>query len=815
MKVSQATTSTTPSGVIKKIKRLDPYASLPKKTRKKIVRLVKLAKLKGKIPRSAQQTIPYEQMMRGGTCRLAENRYNRTLEFGDVNYRLARTEDKEGIFDAWSRLLNSFDSSVSVQLSFINQRLDPEQYEDNLSFPERDDGLDMYRDEYTNILQERLRQGNNGLVKRKFITFGLQSDSMDAASLKLERMEGELLTALGQLHSQADKQNGYQRLELLHDIYNIGTDRKLNFNWSLIAKTGFTTKDFISPNYFDFSAKNYFELPGQFGRASFLQINASELSDDMLSELLDMDSPLIVTLHLQSVDRTVALKQVKGLLSDIQKMTIEEQMKAARQGYDMDILPPDLVDFKDEAQELLNSLKDRDERMFCVTVLLVNFADTLEELDNRWFTAKQICQKHNCELLSLDWQQEAGLIASSPIGVPAVEIQRILTTSSTAIFIPFQTQELFMQGGQYYGVNTISKNLIMVDRKAAQNMNGLILGKSGSGKSFATKREIVNAFFASDDDILINDPEREYPALVKELDGQVIKVSATSPHHLNPLDINLDISNDEDTDYDPIRSKSDFVLSFCEHAAGGRDGLTPREKTVIDRCVQAVYVGYLQNPIPENMPILEDLYNELRQQSEPEAENIAGGLELYVHGSLNVFNHRTNVDINNRIVCFDTKDLGKHLQKLGMLVVQEQIWGRVTINRSLNKFTRYYLDEIHKLLRDPQSATATVEMWKRFRKWGGMLTGITQNVSDFMLSKEIEAIFSNSEFFYLLNQAATDRQMLAQMLGISAHQLEYVTDKPRGRGLLIFQGTIIPFEDEFPTDTELYRLMSTKLQEVV
>ena len=483
---------------------------MSRKEKKKIKSLVRRAKFQRKIADSAQRTIAYRTMERSGLCQVDERIFTKTLEFGDVNYRLAKNEDKEAIFNGWCKLLNSFDPSLTVQFSFINQRLDHELFEENITFLPQADGLDLYRNEYTNILHEKLENGNNGLVKRKFVTFGMESESREAAKLKLDRVENELLTAFQQtLHASAERCNGYQRLELLHDIYNIGTDRKLNFNWNMIADTGLNTKDFIAPQCFEFKEKGHFGLEKQVGRVSYLQISASELSDDMLSELLDMDSPQIITLHLQPVDRSKSLKQVKDILSNIQEMKITEQMKANRSGYDMDILPPDLVDFENEAQGMLDNLQARDERMFMVTFLVMQFADTPEELENRWFVASQICQKYSCELNPLYYQQEAGLMASSPIGVNPVRIQRGLTTASAAIFIPFQTQELYMKHGHYYGVNAVSGNMILIDRKAADNLGGLFLGKAGSGKSFATKREILNAFLATTDDILINDPERE------------------------------------------------------------------------------------------------------------------------------------------------------------------------------------------------------------------------------------------------------------------------------------------------------------------
>ena len=447
-----------------------------------------------------------------------------------------------------------------------------------------------------------------------------------------------------------------------------------------------------------------------------------------------------------------------------------------------------------------------------VTFLVLNTGRTEQELENNVFQAQSIAQKHNCNLRRLDFQQESGLMSSLPLAQNLIEIRRGLTTSSTAIFVPFTTQELFQNGGEtlYYGLNALSNNLIMVDRKKLKNPNGLILGTPGSGKSFSAKREITNAFLVTDDDIIICDPEAEYAALVHKFNGQVVKISSSSTNYINPMDINLNYSEDDN----PVALKADFILSLCELIMGSKDGLQPIEKTVIDRCVHQIYQRYFDNPAPENMPILEDLYDALLKQDEKEAHHVATALEIYVKGSLKLFNNRTNVDIQNRLVCFDIKELGNQLKKIGMLIVQDQVWGRVTANRYAGKSTRYYIDEFHLLLKEEQTATYSVEIWKRFRKWGGLPTGITQNVKDLLRSPEIANILENSDFIYMLNQASDDRSILAQRLNISPHQLSYVTNSGEGEGLLFYGNVILPFIDRFPTDLELYRIMTTKLNEV-
>ena len=478
----------------------------------------------------------------------------------------------------------------------------------------------------------------------------------------------------------------------------------------------------------------------------------------------------------------------------------------------MDIIPSDLATYGKDAKALLKELQSQNERMFLITFLIMNTGKTEQELENNVFQASSIAQKHNCNLRRLDFQQEQGLMSSLPLANNLIEIQRALTTSSTAIFIPFTTQELFQNGDEalYYGLNALSSNLIMVDRKKLKNPNGLILGTPGSGKSFSAKREITNAFLVTDDDVIICDPEAEYTPLVNCLEGQVIKISPTSTHYINPMDINESYSEDDN----PLALKADFILSLCELIVGGKEGLQPIEKTVIDRCVHQIYQHYFEDPKPENMPLLEDLYHALLQQEEKEAHRVATALEIYVKGSLNLFNHKTNVDINNRFVCYDIKELGKQLKKIGMLIVQDQVWGRVTANRSAGKTTRYYMDEFHLLLKEEQTAAYSVEIWKRFRKWGGIPTGITQNVKDLLSGREVENIFENSDFVYMLNQAAGDRQILAQQLNISPHQLSYVTHSGEGEGLLFYGNVILPFVDHFPTDLALYKIMTTKLSDI-
>ena len=784
---------------------------LTAREKKAVDKAIRQAKGDGK-PHTAQDSIPFEVIYPDGICKLPGKSYSKSLAFDDINYQLAQADDKTATFENLCDLYNYFDASVGVQLSLISQYVGREEFERSIEISNQGDSFDSIRKEYALMLQNQLSRGNNGLVKRKYLTLTIEAEDLKAARARLSRIETDVLNLFKVIGAATKPLNGKERLQVLHGLMH--PDGELfSFEWDWLPKTGLSVKDYIAPSSFQFGNTRMFRMGKKLGAASFLQILAPELNDRMLADFMEAQDGLMVTLHIRSIDHNEAIKTIKRKITDLDAMKIAEQKKAVRAGYDMDIIPSDLATYGGEAKNLLRDLQSRNERMFLLTFLVVNFADTRQKLENNVFQSAGVAQKYNCALTRLDFCQEQGLMSSLPLGLNQVNIKRSLTTSSTAIFVPFTTQELF-QGGEalYYGLNALSGNMIMADRKQLKNPNGLILGTPGSGKSFSAKREITNVFLVANkkDTIIICDPEAEYAPLVNRLGGQVVKISPTSKDYVNPMDLNLNYSEDES----PLALKSDFILSLCELIVGGKDGLQPIEKTIIDRAVTTVYRGYLADPRPENMPVLGDLYAEIQKQPELEAARIAAALELYVTGSLNIFNHRTNVDIQNRLVCFDIKELGKQLKKLGMLIIQDQVWGRVTENRELHANTWFYCDEFHLLLKEEQTAAYSVEIWKRFRKWGGIPTGITQNIKDLLASREIENIFENSDFVYMLNQAAGDREILAKKLGISPQQLSYVTHSGPGEGLIFYGNVILPFVDRFPQDTELYRIMTTNPEEV-
>ena len=767
-------------------------------------------KRKKHVPQTAQQTIPYREMLRDGICKVREGYYTKTIEYEDINYSVASTEDQSAIFDGYCGFLNYFDSALPFQMSFINHRSRPgSRYRVNI--PPQNDDYNSVRGEFVDMLTGQIAKSNNGITRSKYITFGIHADGIGTARPRLERVEADIMSNFKKLGVQSRSLTGRERLEVLHGQLHPGGREKFIFSWEDIPKSGLSTKDYIAPPSFDFRQSRMFRVGTTCGAASYLQIMASEMSDKLLLELLELDAEMTVTMHIQTVDQTKAIKTIKTKMSDIDKMKIEAQKQAVRSGYDMDILPPDLITFSKDVADLLADLQSRNERMFLLTFIVLNTAPTRQRLENDIFTVSGIAQKYNCALRRLDFLQEQGFMSSLPLGHNGIEIQRGMTTSSTAIFVPFMTRELRMDGqALYYGMNALSHNVIMADRKKLKSANGLYLGSTGSGKSFAAKRELVNVFLATTDKITVVDPMGEYSPLIKRLGGQVVEIAPNSHHHINPMDIAAAFGPDDEN---PMALKSDFILSLCELIVAGKEGLQPVERTVIDRCVRLLYRDFLNDPATAKMPILQDLYALLCEQPEAESKRLAMALEIYVTGSLNVFYHATKVDLDSRLVCLDLKQLGAGLRTIAMLIMQNFVWSRVSKNHGEGVATWYYFDEFHQLLRDELTASYCVTIWKMLRKKGCVPSALTQNVKDLLASREVENILENTDFMVLLSQAQGDRQILAKQLGISPHQLSYITHSNSGEGLLFFGNTTIPFVDRFPRG-EIYNLLTTRPEDL-
>lgn len=792
---------------------------IDKQTKKELEKMVRKAKIKGDIPESAQDTIPYKIPYPDGIFESADGYYTQTIAFDDITYQLLDNEPKNMLFERWCRLINYFDPDIHFQWNYGNMEIDKGEYAKEFTINKQNDPFNEVRKEYSDMLVNRFARGTNNLKKERYLTFGIHAADYKTAKLKLAKISKQIEKHLKKLGSRCRVMDGYERLELLFRIFHPATTEKLLWNFDMPVNTGLSSKDFIAPSSFSFksspelNASKYFRSGDRIGAVSHIKIFASDMEDRIISDILSIDSNVWISIHSDTIPRDKALQLAKENLTSVQAMIINEQKSAVASGYDMDLLPPELETYQEAGEKLYHDLQRKDEQLFNTTITIVQTAETRKELEDNIFELNGILAPYQCRLIRLDNRQEQGYMSSLPLGNNNIEIKRTFTTTDLAIFIPFTTKELYTTNGQYYGMNSLSNNVIMVNKKVLVNPNSLVFGMPGFGKTFFVKREILDVFLKTKDDQLIIDPEGEYKWLVKLLKGQTITVSLNSPVHINPMEINLNAQNEEDRDYDPIAAKCNFMVSMCELILGNNAHLGKKEVAVIDDACKNVYFRFAADPRPENMPILEDLYNELRNMN---GEKQAIGLDLsialgrYVSGSLSYFNHRSNVDINSRLVCFDLKDMDANQRDLTMLIIQETIWDRVKVNRENGRFTWVDIDEFHLLLRNPLTAAYSVEIYKRFRKWGGIICGITQNIKDLFQSPQIQNILDTTNFIAMLNQSGDDAKLLAEHLDLSEEEVGYIKSGEPGKGLLWVEQTKVPFEDDFPKNTICYKVMTTK-----
>lgn len=757
---------------------------------------------------TSQNTVPILNTYEDGIIETKKGEYSKTLQFLDINYHLARDDDQEDIFSKYCEFLNFFNSTVKLQITINNKSINKDEFENKIVIKNKNDQLNIYRDEYNNMLKKQVIQGRNDIEKEKYITIGIKANDITEARNNFIRIENEIIGLLRRMGSYGKILPISKRLEILHDIYRKDNVGNFEYNPKMLKQRFSNIKDMIAPDSFEFKRDSII-VGNSHARVLFIRSLPSFIRDDFLTGLTDFGFNMMVSININPVEPEFALKMIQRQITGMESNKIEFQRKSVKNGFLDAFIPYDLRNNLQEAEELLEDVMNKNQRLFLANFVILLMDDNKNLLDEHTEIIKSTARKYLCQVGTLNYQQEEGLNSVLPLGINELQVDRCLTTESTAVFMPFTSQELLQPNGMYYGLNAISKSLIMFDRKTLKNQNGFILGTPGSGKSFSAKREIVNVLLNTDDDVLIIDPEREYSPLVKNFGGEIINISSNSLSHINPMDMSIDYSEE------PLSLKSDFILSFCEVILGGKSGLSAKEKSILDRCVRLTYQDYMQNFDEKLLPTLIDFYETVKKQKEPEAEGLSVALELYATGNLSVFSHKTNIDINNRLVCFDIKDLGKQLKTMGMLIVLDQVWNRITENRKKGKHTWIYLDEIYLLFTNEYSANFLFELFKRSRKWGGVVTGITQNVEDLLQSELARRMLSNSDFILMLNQAPMDRVELEKMLNISAAQLAYITNVDSGRGLLFSGNNIIPFVDEFPTNTKLYKMMTTKVEEVV
>ena len=771
---------------------------------KTIRNLFKQDKEKFVTPKSVQDCIPIKTIYKDGIFEVSKNKYSKCFRFTDINYAVASRADKEAMFLDYSELLNSLDPGATSKITVLNRRLNRVDFEKNIMIPKANDSLDEYRDEYNKMLMDKAL-GSNSIIQEKFLTISVNKKSYDEAKTYFARISADLSNHFNQLGSKSIELDATDRLRLAHDFYRIGEENIFTWNMLDNMRKGHSFKDYISPDTFKFE-KDYFEMGNKVGRVFFLKDYASYIKDDMVAELTDMNRNLMLSIDVIPIPMDEAIREVENRRLGVETNITNWQRRQNNNNNFSAVIPYDMEQQRQESKEFLDDLTTRDQRMFVCVLTMVLVADTKEQLDLDTESLLATGRKHLCQLAILKWQQKDGLNTSLPFGVRKINSLRTLTTESLAVFMPFRVQEINHDNGIYYGDNVISKNMIIADRRELLNGNSFILGVSGSGKSFTAKNEIVSiALRDPNADIIIIDPEREYPKLVESLGGQDIHISATSKNHINAMDMNAEYGDGAN----PVILKSEFILSLCEHLMGSGN-LGPKEKSIIDRCTAKVYRVYQQGNYQGVAPTLQDFREELLKQPEEEAKQIALAIELFTDGSLNTFAKNTNVDTNSRIICYDILDLGKQLLPIGMLVVLDSILNRITANRAKGRNTYIFIDEIYLLFQHEYSANFLFTLWKRVRKYGAYCTGITQNVDDLLQSHTARTMLANSEFIVMLNQAATDRTELAKLLSISDSQMSYITNVGAGQGLLKVGSSLVPFINKFPTDTKLYKLMTTK-----
>ena len=760
------------------------------------------------LPKSVQDAIPIRRLWPDGIFQFG-SKFSKTIRFSDINYAIASKEDKTSMFLGYSELLNALDTGSTTKLTINNKRLNRQDFEQKILLPRQDDYLDGYRAEYNAMLMDKVTDSSNSVVQERYITLSVHRKNIEEARTFFDRVTADVTTRLSHLDAHSEELDAVERLRVLHDFYRTGEEAEYRLDLHDLMRKGHSFKDSICPDSLEFK-KDHFVMGGKFGRVLFLKEYASYIKDSMISELTALNRTMMLSIDVIPVPTDEAVREMQNRLLGVETNVTNWQRRQNNNNNFSAVVPYDLEQQRKETREMLDDLTTRDQRMMFAVVTLVHLADSKEELDSDTETLQSAARKHLCQLATLNWQQADGLTTALPLGLRRIDTLRTLTTEALAVPMPFKAQEIRDQGGIYYGQNVISKNLIVANRKELLNGNGFVLGVSGSGKSFTAKEEIAGVALSTEDDIIVIDPESEYGPLIEGLGGEVVNISATSRNHINAMDMEQGYGDGEN----PVVLKSEFLLSLCEQLVGSGK-LSAKEKSIIDRCTAGVYHDYIRSGYRGAAPTLKDFHAELLRQTEAEARDVALAIELFTEGSLNTFAKPSNVDTNSRILCYDIRDLGKQLLPVGMLVVLDSIFNRVIRNRQLGKNTWVYVDEIYLLFQHEYSANFLFTLWKRVRKYGACCTGITQNLDDLLQSHTARTMLANSEFLVMLNQAATDRAELAQLLNISDNQLSYITNVDSGRGLIKCGSTIVPFMNTFPKNTRLYKLMSTKFMEQI
>jgi len=767
-----------------------------------------------KFRKATQDIIGYEGLFENGVCAIGDGLFSSTIKFSDINYTEADREDKIDVFSQYCDFLNSFDSNIHLQLTIFNRHTDIAYFKQKRLMPLMRDKLNEVRKAYNRIFLNKVTMGENNVLREKYITITVETDTLASAVVLLARECEEALSHFKSMGVEGDMLSGAERLELMGRM--IRPHEPFFFDYLRLMFSGLKTKDFITPCYLDFKNKSRIGIDDEsYTQTVAIYDLSTEIADKVVSDLMEIPTFLTFTLHLDAVEKDDAIKLVKQKLAgmDLQKRDETKKLIKDLDGvYDESLLPRDLLDSKENAEKMLKDLRDGDQKMFRTAILVNVYGKSLDELVSTGEQIKRVFNRYSCSINRLIDFQTEGLNATLPIGRCELPVRRTLDTKSVGIFIPFTTQELVHDRGLYRGINQASKNLIYFDRNKLMNGNGFVLAESGGGKSFSIKDEISQLYLTTDDDIIVIDPEREYQKTSDLLNGEIIQISANSNNYINLFDITMDYGQGEN----PVELKAEYILTIMTVLIGGRHGLTSEAESIIDRVVREIYEDYFKKPSQAIMPTFKEFYQTLKLQPEPEAQNIALALEIYVDGSLSVFSHQTNVNVDNRLVIYDIKDLGNKLMSMGLLIALDQVWNRISRNRKLGKRTWIYIDEVYLLFKNEHSAEHLFRLYKRVRKWGGRITSATQNVEDVLLSDTARRMLSNSQYVLMLSQAKSDRDELAELFGLSDKQLKYVTNAPKGTGILRAGKNIVPFDNRIDREKDalLFNAFETDIDNV-
>lgn len=808
-----------------------------KEIQKKNQKMVKRRTAKTTVPKSVQKSIPIIADYDEGIFEVQPNKYSKQYRLRDINYKIQQYEEGVSAFIKMAEFHNYFSEDTHYQIVVDKRVISKAEQERKIFFPYKGDKYDRHRKEYNNkILRRAIVRGHNDMQKEIFLVVTIDADDPFSAILKFHSIDDNVKNNVRAIGSQAIPMSTDERLEYFHDKFRRGREGDLHIDYEWLKENAISSLDEIAPSFMLFN-KSEMQIEDYYYRTMYLTNLPAGLGDEMLDDLGDNNFPTTLSLSVEPLAQDKALRLVRKQMTGIEMNKIDAEKRAIKAGYNPETIQHSIKDAYAHITETYDDMLNKNQKLFFVNITVCVGAETLEELDENCKTVMSKARKYTCQLNTFKIQQEEAWKMTLPFGYVPTEtsVDRSLTTEALAVFMPFSTQELYQTGGFYYGLNNISKNLIIIDRTKMKTPSGFVLGTSGSGKSFATKRELLSVLLQNDtNQILIIDPENEYSNWVRAFGGTILKISATSNTYMNPMDMPLEYGLDDDETLETVsiqtamdkalKKKSEYIVTIIEAMVSKNKGysseseITPQQRTIIDRVVRKTYEEYIAHEFDiAYVPTLLDLQENLdkEKQTSVDARLIAEGVEYYTRGSVDLFSHKTNVELNNRLVCFDVRELTGTLRQIGLTIIFDYVWNKMIEGKNSGVKTYVYVDEVHVMFKTYTSADYLNQLYKRGRKYGLIITSMTQNVSDLLMSDLARGMITNADFIMMLNQNNNELELLAPLLNISEKQRQFVMGAKAGDGLIFAEKVIVPFTDEFPQDTYLYKLMTTKFEDGV